>query len=50
MVIEIRSIWENLTGMGDKFDLSEFIKKITNKELWVKESNKSKNSSEDGVQ
>lgn len=49
MVIEIRSIWENLTGMGNGFDLSEFIKKISNKELWSKESNRSKNNSEDGA-
>ena len=50
MLIEIKSIWENLTGMGNGFDLSEFIKKISNKELWSKESNRSKNNSEDGVQ
>ena len=36
MVIEVKSIWENLTGMGNKFDLSEFIKKITNSEMFKK--------------
>lgn len=50
MLIEVKSIWENLTGMGNGFDLSEFIKKVTNKELWSKESNKSKNNSGDGAQ
>lgn len=34
MVIEVRSIWENLTGMGDNFDLSEFTKRITNSEIF----------------
>lgn len=51
IVIEIRSIWENLMKMNNKFDLSGFIKKITDSDIWGKDKkDQQKNSSsEDGV-
>lgn len=53
IVIEVRSIWENLMGMSDKFDLSGFIEKITKSEIWQKKQDnveeKKEESSEGGV-
>lgn len=50
IVIEVNSIWENLMGMRNGFDLSVFMKKIANSDIWGKEQNKQRNNSEGGVE
>lgn len=54
IVIEVRSVWENLMGMSDRFDLSGFIEKITKSEIWQKKQDsveeKKEGNSEDGVE
>lgn len=55
IVIEVRSIWENLMGMSNKFDLTGFIEKITNSEIWQKKQDneeivEKKENTEDGAE
>lgn len=53
IVIEVKSIWENLMGMRKGFNLSGFMKKITNSDIWEKDANKEqqkKSNSEDGAE